>query len=447
MGIISKAGIQPEANPFALPQRADVVIVGAGIMGCATAYYLAKRGIKSVVLDKSRIAGQQSTRAWGFVRQQGRDPSEMPLAIASNRLWLGLEEELQTDLGWRQGGCLYIGHDAAQMARYGACLETSRQHEIDTRLLSADEVRALVPGFETPLIGGLFTPSDGQAEPRLVAPAFARRAAELGARFIAGCGLTGIEVAGGKIVAARTEQGEIRSDHIICTAGAASWRVLRSLGIFLPQHQVRGTVARTSAGPSVSAVACIGGGIGWRQRSDGSFNLANDARVDVDITLGHLRALEWYMGPLLEHYRSFNFKLNGAFLTDIRQRLPASETQNNGPVVGVRDPLLPANDADIRVCLARLKKALPSQRNVQIVERWAGGIDVLPDGIPVLDAPATPSGLMIATGFCGHGFALGPIVGKTLADWLTTGQPPMNVHDLRLSRYAEGDIKPPHSLF
>ncbi|MBD9511474.1 FAD-binding oxidoreductase [Ensifer sp. ENS10] len=77
----------------------------------------------------------------------------------------------------------------------------------------------------------------------------------------------------------------------------------------------------------------------------------------------------------------------------------------------------------MRACLARLKRALPSQRNIQIVERWAGGIDVLPDGIPVLDAPTTPSGLMIATGFCGHGFALGPIVGKILADWLTTGQP------------------------
>lgn len=447
MRIIPKTGIQPDPSSLALPQRADVVIVGAGIMGCATAYYLARHGIKAVVLDKSRIAGQQSTRAWGFVRKQGRDPSEMPLAIASNRLWLRLEEELQTDLGWRQGGCLYVGHDARQMAHYEACLETSRQHGVDTRLLSANEVRALVPGFEADQIGGLFTPSDGQAEPRLVAPAFARRAAELGARFIEGCGLTGIDVAGGKIVAARTEQGEIRTDRIICTAGAASWRVLRSLGIVLPQHQVRGTVARTSSGPAVGAVACIGGGIGWRQRSDGSFNLANDARVDVDVTLGHLRALEWYMGPLLQNYRSFNFKLNGAFLDDIRQRLPTSETGRNGHLVGVRDPLLPTNDGDIRSCLARLRKALPSQGNVEIVERWAGGIDVLPDGIPVLDAPATPSGLMIATGFCGHGFALGPIVGKTLADWLTTGQPGINLHDLRLSRYAERDVKPPHSLF
>lgn len=408
---------------------------------------ISRQGIKAVVLDKSRIAGQQSTRAWGFVRQQGRDPSEMPLAIASNRLWLGLEEELQTDLGWRQGGCLYVGHDARQMAHYEACLKTSRQYGVDTRLLSPDEVRALLPGFNAKQVGGLFTPSDGQAEPRLAAPAFARRAAELGARFIEGCGLTGIEVAGGKIAAARTEQGEIRSDYIMCTAGAASWRVLRSLGIALPQHQVRGTVARTSSGPAVSAVACIGGGIGWRQRSDGSFNLANDARVDVDVTAGHLRALEWYIGPLLQHYRSFNFKLNGAFIDDIRQRLPTSETRRNGNLIGVRDALLPANDADIRVCLARLMKALPSQANVQIVERWAGGIDVLPDGIPVLDAPTTPNGLMIATGFCGHGFALGPIVGKTLANSLATGKPGMNLHDLRLSRYAERDVKPPHSLF
>lgn len=447
MSVFTHANMQ-FGNTFSpLPKQADVVIVGAGIMGCAAAYYLAKQGVKSVVLDKSRIAGQQSTRAWGFVRQQGRDPSEMPLAIASNRLWRGLEKELQTNLGWRQGGCLYVAHDAEQMARYEACLEISRQYAVDTRLLSAAEVAACIPGFTASQVGGLFTPSDGQAEPRVVAPAFARRAAELGVQFIEGCGLTGIELAAGKIVAAQTEFGEIRTDHIICAAGAASWRVLRSLGISLPQHQVRGTVARTSSGPSVGAVAAIGGGIGWRQRQDGSFNLANDARVDVDVTLGHLRALEWYIGPLLKHYRSFDFRLNNSFLNEIVQRFPRSETHRNGRLVGMRDPILVANDRDINACLARLKSAMPSQKNVQIVERWAGGIDVLPDGIPVLDAPNEIPGLMIATGFCGHGFALGPVVGKTLADWLVTGQPEHDLHDLRLSRYKEGDVKSPHSLF
>jgi len=82
-----------------------------------------------------------------------------------------------------------------------------------------------------------------------------------------------------------------------------------------------------------------------------------------------------------------------------------------------------------------------------VVESWAGGIDVLPDGIPIIDAPRSHPGLVVATGFCGHGFALGPIVGKLLAQWVTSGSPGIDLHALRSSRYAERDVRAPYSLF
>jgi len=97
-----------------LPEQVDVVIAGSGIMGCASAWQLAGQGLSVLVLDKAGIASQQSTRAWGFVRQQARDPAEVPLMMAAIPLWERLEEELQLPLEWRQGGCLYLAETPEQ---------------------------------------------------------------------------------------------------------------------------------------------------------------------------------------------------------------------------------------------------------------------------------------------------------------------------------------------
>ena len=204
------------------PQSADVVIVGAGIMGCAAAYFLAKSGVSVVVLDKGRIAGQQSSKAWGFVRVQARDPAEIPLALESLRLWRRLEQELDCDLEWIEGGCLFLAHDRDGLAEQEAWLDLARPYQLDTRLVTGDEVGRLIPALAKPSTGGLYTPSDGQAEPRRVAPAFARRARELGAVFLEGCGVTEIDVAGGRITGVQSEAGPIRAPVVVVAAGASS---------------------------------------------------------------------------------------------------------------------------------------------------------------------------------------------------------------------------------
>ncbi|WP_201325456.1 FAD-binding oxidoreductase, partial [Burkholderia sp. E168m23] len=206
----------------AFPPEADVVIVGAGIMGCAAAYYLGLRGLKAVVLDKSRIAGQQSTRAWGFVRQQGRESAEVPLMMAGMRIWEGLEQALGFDLEWRQGGCLYLADNEDDWASFQAWLTVAREHGLDTRTLTRAQIDERVNGLSTHArtLGGLYTATDGQAEPRRVAAAFAARATEAGARFFEGCGVTAIETAGGAVVGVATERGTIRTRRVICAAGA-----------------------------------------------------------------------------------------------------------------------------------------------------------------------------------------------------------------------------------
>ncbi|WP_199543675.1 NAD(P)/FAD-dependent oxidoreductase [Paraburkholderia kururiensis] len=437
------ANLSPSNEPF--PAHADVVIAGAGIMGCAAAYYLARRGLKAVVLDKSRIAGQQSTRAWGFVRQQGREAAEVPLMMAGIRLWEQLEAELGFDLEWHQGGCLYVAGNDEDWASFQQWTEVARQYGLDTRVLSRKEIDRYVSGMHGPAHGGLYTPTDGQAEPRRAAPAFAARAVEAGARFIEGCGVVAVEREAGAVAGVVTERGTIRTRHFVCAAGATSWRLLATLGLELPQQAVRGTCMRTNALPAVTASTFWGHGLGIRQRANGAINLADDMQVDVDITLGHLRALKWFLPELWARHEAFRFHLNGAFARDLYERLPGV-VKAGERVIHPRDPQPQPNARHAPRALAKLRALFPALAGAQVVEAWAGLIDVLPDGIPVIDAPPQTPGLVIATGFCGHGFAMGPIVGRLVAEWISDGQPSLDLSAFRLQRFFDGTMQRPRSM-
>ncbi|SIT47880.1 FAD dependent oxidoreductase [Paraburkholderia ribeironis] len=430
-------------QPF--PTQADVVIAGAGIMGCAAAYYLARRGLAVVVLDKSRIAGQQSSRAWGFVRQQGREAAEVPLMMASIPLWKELERELNFDLEWRQGGCLYVASDEADWASFQQWMDVARQYGLDTRTLDRKQIDSVVMGMQGPAPGGLYTPSDGQAEPRRVAAAFAARAAQAGALFFEGCGVLGVERAGGAIAGVITERGTLRTSRLICAAGASSWRLLATLGLALPQQAVRGTCMRTNPLPRITASTFWGHGLGVRQRANGAINLADDMQVDVDMTLGHFRALKWFLPELWKQRGKFSFHLNGACLRDLRERLPGGVPAGERGLYP-RDSHPQPNASHAPRALNKLRALFPALKDAQVVESWAGLIDVLPDGIPVIDAPPQVSGLTIATGFCGHGFAMGPIVGKLLAEMNDGGQASLDLSAFRLQRFFDGTMQRPRSM-
>ena len=162
----------------------DVAVIGGGIAGCASAYYLARRGLSVILLEKGEIAGEQSGRNWGFVRQQGRDPREIPLMIECNRLWRGLSEDLEADLEWRQGGLLYLAESEERLAGYEAWLRHARDYQLDSRLLGAREATAMLPGIDGTWAGAIHTPSDGQAD-RAV-PRTERRAGQGGDHRVTG---------------------------------------------------------------------------------------------------------------------------------------------------------------------------------------------------------------------------------------------------------------------
>src|SRR5436190_8145257 len=160
------------ATKEALPGETDVVIVGGGIVGCAAAYYLAKRGASAVLIEKDEIGRAQSGRNWGFVRQQGRDPSELPLMIESNRIWSGIEREIGADVEWVQGGNLALATAPDRIALFEEWSSVARAQGLDTKVLTRSELSRLIPELQGEWLGGMYTATDGHAEPRKATPAF-----------------------------------------------------------------------------------------------------------------------------------------------------------------------------------------------------------------------------------------------------------------------------------
>ncbi|HEX3722886.1 MAG TPA: FAD-dependent oxidoreductase, partial [Nitrolancea sp.] len=226
-----------------LPSEADVVVIGGGIAGCSTAWEIAKRGGNVVLLEKGRIGAEQSSRAWGFVRQQGRDPAEVPLMMAANKIWQTLQDELGEDIEWVQAGNLKIAYDDARLEELRDWLAIARDFNLDTEILTPRQIRDLIPGILGRIAGGMFTPSDGHAEPTKVAPAIGRAAASAGAQVFTYCAAERIELSGGHVSGVVTEKGTIQTPTVVCAAGGWSKQLARTIGLALPQIMVRNTVA------------------------------------------------------------------------------------------------------------------------------------------------------------------------------------------------------------
>ncbi len=173
--------VDPVRSDEALPARADVVIVGGGIVGASAALFLAQKGVSVVLCEKGHIAGEQSSRNWGWCRKMGRDPREIPLIIESLRLWQGMNELVEAETGFRQPGIMYLAETPAELAQLESWLDHARQYQLDTRVITAAEAGGLMPGLTGNWAGALYTASDGKAEPQRAAPAIAEAARRHGA--------------------------------------------------------------------------------------------------------------------------------------------------------------------------------------------------------------------------------------------------------------------------
>jgi glycine/D-amino acid oxidase-like deaminating enzyme len=425
-----------------MDKSVDVVIIGAGIAGTASAYFLAKRGASVVVCEKGEVAGEQSSRNWGFVRQQGRDPAEIPLMVQSNAIWQGLERELNEDIEWLQQGNLITFSSEEERAGWEAWIETAAEHGLHSRMLSRSEIDAVMPGHAFDCLGAVFTENDGQAEPTKVTPALRRAAEGRGAEFLTHCAVFDFEKSGGALSGVVTERGVIRAPVVVCAAGAWSGRMLRLLGLRLPQIWLKGSVARTTAAPVVSHAATWTG-VAFRQRRDGTMNTATRS-ADHDLTIDSILNFPAFSGGYRRNRQDVKLHLNHLFADLFMGRFSHAALRRELTRHRILDP--EPNHASLQQTLEQLKTLMPAFAEVEIERSWAGYIDFTPDMLPTIDALDDPTGLVLATGFSGHGFGMGPIVGRLVSELILDGEPSLDLSAFRFGRFSDGSELTPFAV-
>lgn len=429
----------PPAHPGPPPATCDVTVIGGGVIGVMTAWFLARKGLRVALCEKGRIAGEQSSRNWGWVRQQGRDPAELPIMIEALSIWPGLAAEAGEDLGFRRTGVLYLADGAADLARFEAWLPHARAHGLDTRMLTGAELPALLPGLAAGWPGGLFTASDARAEPWVAVPALARAAARDGVALAEDCAVRLLDIAGGRVAGVVTERGRIACDRVVLAGGAWSALFLRRHGVHLPQLSVRSTVAATEPMPEVFAGAAADGRFAFRRRLDGGYTIAPGSAHDFFLGPDAFRAARAYLPQLRRDFRSTRFHPAApAGFPDAWGTARRWDGDRPGPFEAVRvlDPA--PNLRFIEAVRDRFAAAFPGLGRPGIRGAWAGMIDTLPDVVPVIDHVAALPGLTLATGMSGHGFGIGPGIGRVVADLVAGAAPGHDLTRFRLSRFSDG---------
>ncbi|MDH2327756.1 FAD-binding oxidoreductase [Cereibacter sp. SYSU M97828] len=428
--------VVPVHGDAALPREVDVVVVGGGIIGTSTALELAEAGLRVALCEKGVIAGEQSSRNWGWVRITRRDPREVPLMAEALGLWSGMAARVGRDVGYTRAGIMFTCMTDRDYADHEGWIGNVAGRGLETRMISGAEFAAMNPGGTIAPKGALYTPEDGRAEPQKAAPAIAEAARARGAHLLTGCAVRGIETSAGAVSAVVTERGTIRCRAVVLAGGAWSNLFAGNLGVNLPQLKVLNSVMRTAPldGPEHTIWAM---GFAIRKRQDGGYTIASGHENVVNIVPKTFRYALPFLPALRHEWRSLKLRIGREFLDEARMATRWSlDSATPFEACRVLDP--EPNRRILDRVLANLCAAFPVFGQAQVAQRWAGYIDATPDAVPVISGVDAVPGFFIATGFSGHGFGIGPAAGRLMADLVTGRAPLVDPRDFRLSRFSDG---------
>lgn len=366
---------------------ADVVIVGAGIIGCSTAYNLAKKGASVIVLEASdNIGNGGSTRNGGGVRQSGRDPRELPLVMYGiKNLWPYLKEELDMDVEYYQEGNLRLGKTEEHIKTLQGLTNRAVACGLDVKMINGEEAREICPYLSDVVQGASWCATDGHANPLLATLAYYRKARKMGVRFITGEKVTEIKKIKGKARVVITENNIYEGEKIIVAAGFESRPILNSVGIDVPMQAV---LLETLVTEAVEPMF---------------YQMLGTAAADF---YGHQST-----------HGSFVFGLNSGLEPFAKPGRPVSSS-------------LAASAA----CRG-IMSYFPNLSDIKIVRTWAGWMDSCADHVPVISEVEEVPGLITACGFSGHGFGIAPTVGLLLSELATENKTTLDLNAFRYDRF------------
>ena len=366
-----------------------IAIIGGGVTGNSIAYHLARQGQRVLVIERAGIASEPAA-SWasaGGVRRQGRHPAEAQLASEAIQRWPTLAAELEADLHYRQGGQLLLAESDSEAEQIAAYVQ--QQHTMgfsDVRLVNRTEAHELVPGLNSQIIAGSYSPIDGQASPPHTTRAFAQAAQRLGATYWTNTTALSLLTHASRVTGVRTTQGDIEAQHTILAAGAWSDELALSAGLRLPIRTVAlQMLLSTPAQPGIlqPVIGSLSRKLSLKQLDDGSFFIGGGWPGDVS--------------PDRRTYTMRPASISGSWST-------ASEL-------------------------------LPAVAQQRIARSWCGLEAQSIDDIPFIGPAPGIDGLTLALGFSGHGFALAPAVGRAVAN-LINGQPTTELEGLNPARIA-----------
>jgi sarcosine oxidase, subunit beta len=388
----------------------DVVVIGAGISGAATAYELATAGTSVMLLDRWGPAAMASGWTLAGVRALGRDPAEWPLAQAAIADWEGLAEKLDAPTHYRQDGNIRLARTEADMARLTEMVARQSRAGLPAEMLDGAALRDVAPAVAPEILGAAYCPTDGHADPHAAVAAFVAASERAGAVLRFGEAVISIEVEGERVTGVVTGTGRIACERVVVAAGVLGNRLLEPHGVGVPMTVRAVTVLRTAPVAPVLAqvIGVADASCAGRQEVDGRFRFTSGGGP--------------WAGPL-----------------DWPDERPAQGRARPGP------RLLPPVREVARV--AGLFGALvPAALEAPLDESWVGLIDMTPDALPVIEATDAPRGLVIALGFSGHGFCLGPATGRILAALAREERPNLPIEAFARARFHSHENAVPMTL-